>query len=121
MKLKVEENIRFLKKLLFTTPTSKSVAIFERDFSGVVGYVTSEPLFNPPRILRAWEYSIIVFNKPKSQSVRFRIRLTSFFALSSVETDLLGKEGEFYVFRNDRKKHENKRISLLPQHFKIFL
>ena len=41
MKLKVEENIRFLKKLLFTTPTSKSVAIFERDFSGVVGYVTS--------------------------------------------------------------------------------
>ena len=41
MKLKVEEKIRFLKKLLFTTPTSKSVAIFERDFSGVVGYVTS--------------------------------------------------------------------------------
>ena len=103
MKLKVEENIRFLKKLLFTTPTSESVAIFERDFSGVVGYVTSEPLFNP-RILRAWEFSIIVFNKPKSQSVRFRIRLTSFFALSNVENDLLGKVGAFYVFRNDRKK-----------------
>ena len=41
MKLNVEENMRFLKKLHFTTPTSKSVAMFEREFSGVVGYVTS--------------------------------------------------------------------------------
>ena len=41
MKLKVEENIGFLIKVLFTTPTSKRVAIFEREFSGVVGYVTS--------------------------------------------------------------------------------